>query len=195
MQATHSIIDPQTRRWTKDEFHQMADLGWFQDQRAELIDGEIVVLSPQKFPHGSITDGIAQILRDAFGPTFWVRSQLPLDLGETSEPEPDVSVVKGPRLNHKNHPATAVLVVEVSDTTIVFDRRQKARLYASAQISDYWIADLVHSQLIVHRDPVGGSTPSEAFRYAKVVSLSKDQIVSPLSAPSAQIKVADLLEC
>src|SRR5258706_10181091 len=89
--------DPRLRRWSKSEYYEMAELGWFRNQRAELIEGEIMVLSPQKFEHGQVADRATEIVRGLFGAGFWCRMQLPLDLGANSEPEPDISVVVGRR--------------------------------------------------------------------------------------------------
>src|SRR5438105_4206957 len=115
--------DPQVRLWTQDEFHRMAELGFFMGQRAELLEGEVVVFSPQKPSHFTATDQVADLLRQHFGIGFHVRMQGPLDLGPHSEPEPDVAVVKGSRASYrKRHPRTAVLIVEVSDTTLHSDR-------------------------------------------------------------------------
>ena len=82
------LAEPKVRLWTRSEYHRMADLGWFDGQRAELVEGEIVVLSPQEFGHGATADRIAQLLRELLGDQFWVRMHLPVAVGETSEPEP-----------------------------------------------------------------------------------------------------------
>jgi Uma2 family endonuclease len=178
--------EPRVRKWTKDEYYQMADLGWFRDQRAELVEGDIVVLSPQKFQHGAVTDRTTQLLRDAMGERFWVRMQLPLDLGEVSEPEPDVSVVVGKREDYTAHPRSAALVVEVSDTTLAYDRGKKSSLYAKAGIAEYWIVDLVHGQLEVRRQPGAGG-------YTEARVLKRGETVSPLAMPEVRIEVAGIL--
>src|SRR4051812_35216906 len=121
---------PQPRKWTRAEYYQLADLGFFQGQRAELIGGDIMVFSPQNWPHSSTTDRTAEVLRAVCGPNIWVRMQLPLQLGQSSDPESDISVVSGRREDYTNHPTTALLIVEVSDTTLAFDRRVKGSLYA-----------------------------------------------------------------
>jgi Uma2 family endonuclease len=189
------LAEPTTRRWTKAEYYRMADLGFFQDQRAELIEGEVVVLSPQKFLHGATTDRITEVLRTDFGTAHWVRMQLPLDLGPISEPEPDVSVVRGRREDYTDHPLArdALLVVEVSDTTLAYDRGAKPSLYAKVGIADYWIADLVHRQLEVRRNPVADPAQPHGWRYADVDVLGPSQAVVPHSLPGVRIAVSDLL--
>jgi Uma2 family endonuclease len=189
------LAEPTTRRWTKAEYYRMADLGFFQDQRAELIEGEIVVLSPQKFSHGATTDRIAEVLRGVYGTGAWVRMQSPIDLGPISEPEPDVSVVRGRREDYTDHPLArgALLVVEVSDTTLAYDRGPKSSLYAKVGIADYWIADLVHRQLEVRRNPVADPAERHGWRYADVDVLGLSQAAVPLSLPAARVAVSDLL--
>lgn len=185
--------EPQPRRWTRTEYHTLADMGWFRGQRVELIDGRIMVQSPQNWPHASTTDQVAEVLRDTLGAGYWVRMQLPLDLGEPSEPEPDLSAVVGKRVHYTAHPTTAVLVVEVSDTTLRYDRSQKASLYARAGIDDYWIVNLVDRQLEVRRQPVPDSSQPFGFGYAQETVLTPADFVAPLASPQARIAVADLL--
>src|SRR5437773_1769612 len=133
------VAEPKVRLWTRTEYHQMADLGWFDGQRAELVEGEIVVLSPQKFGHGATTDRVTELLKALLGGEFWVRMQLPIAIGEISEPEPDVSVVPGKREDYTDHPKGASLIIEVSDTTLIYDRGKKLKLYAKAGVYEYWI--------------------------------------------------------
>jgi len=185
--------DPKPRRWTKAEYYRMAELGWFRGERVELIDGEIVALGPQKFEHGQVADRIAELLRAAFGGAFWVRMQLPLDLDSLSEPEPDVSVVQGHREDYHEHPKNAVLVVEVSDTALLYDRGDKASLYACAGIADYWVVDLSHRELHVYRDPVPDPGQRHGFRYRSVATLRPGDAVAPLGAPSGHLTIVDLL--
>src|SRR5437764_11887880 len=104
-------VEPKARRWTRDEFYWMAEAGLFNGQRAELIEGEIMVLSPQNWPHAVTVDRMAEVLRTAFGDQFWVRAQLPINLSLFSDPEPDISVVAGRREDYTEHPTNAVLLV------------------------------------------------------------------------------------
>jgi Uma2 family endonuclease len=183
---------PSTRRWTRAESYQLAELGLFRGQRVELLGGNIVVLSPQKFPHAAATDEVAEVLRGALGAGVWVRAQLPLTLGPWSEPEPDVSVVAGARTDYTDHPATALLIVEISDTTLRYDRGRKANRYARAGVADYWILNLVDRQLEVRRNPVPDPSQRFGFRYADISIRFPPDRVAPLVAPSVQIAVADL---
>lgn len=185
--------EPSPFRWSRGEYYQMAELGWFHGMRVELIEGEVMVLSPQNWLHASTTDRAGDVLRRAFGRSYWVRTQLPLSLGAASEPEPDVSVVAGSRDDYGDHPARALLAVEVSDTTLRYDRVRKASLYARAGIADFWIINLVDRQVEVHRNPVADDSQPYGFRYADVTVFSPGDIQSPLALPEARVTVADLL--
>lgn len=188
------LAEPVTRRWTREEFHEMAERGWFNGQRAELLEGEIVVQSPQKPLHYTTTERAAETLRIGFGPGFHVRMQGQLELGPHSEPEPDVAVVAGSREDYAaQHPRTAALLVEVSDTTLANDRQRKGSLYARAGIADYWIINLVNYQVEVYRNPVADAGQVYGFRYANRVILGQKDSVSPLAAPHISIAVTDLL--
>jgi len=110
-----------------------------------------------------------------------------------SDAEPDISVVPGTPRDYTEHPTGALLVVEVSETTLAYDRGRKGSLYAAAGIQDYWIVNLVDRQLEVYRDPVPDPNESSGFRYNTRTVFLSGQSASPLAAPAASIAVADLL--
>jgi Uma2 family endonuclease len=124
------VTEPRTFHWTREEYHRLADQGYFQDRRVELIEGEIIEMPVLKPPHVMAMILTADVLGAAFGRGFHVRTQAPLNLGEASEPEPDLAVVPGGPRDYPEHPTTALLVVEVSETTLAIDRGRKASLYA-----------------------------------------------------------------
>lgn len=193
MSAT--MIEPRRYCFTREQYYQMLELGWFQDQRVELIEGEIVVAPPQKNLHAlalSLTEDALRLVFDASA--YWARGQMTLDLSGLSAVDPDVAVVAGAKRSHSmgSNPATALLVVEVSDTSLSYDRGRKASLYAAAGIQDYWIVNVVHTQLEVYRDIVADSAQPFGFRYAQRTVLSRADSIAPLAAPRASIAVADL---
>jgi Uma2 family endonuclease len=193
VQPVTPTAEPGKRRWTRDEYYRMADLGWFDGQRVELIDGEIMVQSPQKFGHYAAVDRTAEVLRAAFGAGYWVRTQAPMGFGAFSEPEPDVSVVAGRREDFTDHPTTAALLVEVSDTTLAYDRQRKASLYACVGIPEYWIVNLVNRQLEVHRDSAPDNAQDFGHGYATRQVLTAPATLAPLALPAVAIPVADLI--
>jgi Uma2 family endonuclease len=186
-------VQPRTRRFTREEYHQMADMGFFQNQRVELIGGEIVEMAAQKDQHAFSVRLTAHALRPIFEPADTVMQQAPLRLPDDSEPEPDVAVAQGGVRQVAKHPSTALLIVEVSDTTLLYDRGDKASLYARAGITDYWIVNLVDRQVEVLRNPTPDPTTKFGWRYATITPHLAGESLTPLAAPSATVAVADLL--
>jgi Uma2 family endonuclease len=191
-----TVAQPLLYRWTYDQWDRAVESGVFEGQRVELIDGEIIEMSPQYEPHVLAVSRIAAKLRDIFPePEFWVRSQAPMRAGSRSDPEPDIAVVRGP-LSHylrTGHPQHALLIIEVAQSTVAFDRGAKASLYASAEIADYWIVNLLQRQVEVHRKPVRDARQRFGFRYSDVTVFKKNGSVAPLAARKHKIAVADVL--
>jgi Uma2 family endonuclease len=191
-----STLEPgeKRRRWRRVEYDRLVDLGMFAGERLELLDGALVVREPQGSPHAAIVTHIGQVLAAAFGPGWHPRLHAPLALDDDSEPEPDVAMVAGgPRDYIGAHPSTAALVVEVADSSLRLDRRLKAGLYARAGLREYWIVNLAEVLLEVHRDPEPAAQAPSGWAYRSIRSLGPPAMVSPLAAPGASIRVADLL--
>ncbi|OGK80284.1 MAG: hypothetical protein A2X52_06045 [Candidatus Rokubacteria bacterium GWC2_70_16] len=183
------------RRWTRAEYDRLIDLGLFQPgEPVELIGGQLMVAEPQGTRHFTAIRLAEAALRSAFGQGWEVRTQGPVALDDESEPEPDVAVVPGvPRDYLDAHSSRPVLVLEVSDATVGFDRRDKGSLYARAGLGDYWIVNLVDRCVEVCREPAPDPTAPYGWRYASVTTLRPGDTVSPLAAPAARVPVADLL--
>ena len=190
-----SMLPIRTRRWTRKEYDRLVELGVLhEDEPIELVDGQMVVREPRHTPHVTATALVVEALRGAFGAGWWVRAQEPVALDDDSEPEPDVTVVRGaPRDYLAEHPSRPVLVVEVAQASLAFDRRRKGGLYARAGIEDYWIVNLVGRALEVYRQPVSSASARYGWKYKSVRVLKPGTTVSPLGAPTARIAVADLL--
>lgn len=182
------------RRFSKDEYWRMSDMGLFTDQKVELIAGEIIQMAAQGNRHTAGMTLVLRALDRVFRSGYWVRGQGTLDLSPSSMPDPDVAVVVGDPANPEpDLPTTALLVVEVSDSSLSDDRNWKASLYASAGIADYWILNLQDNQLEIRRDPKKDKTQDFGYGYATLRTLVSGDLASPLAAPTAQIPVADLL--
>jgi len=189
-----AIVTPRPYRWSREEFFQMIDLGWFQDKPVELIGGEVMEMAAQLDLHLASVTLTSDALRAAFGAGHWVRAQGSLDLSPHGVPSPDLAVTSGsPQGATRVMPKSALLVVEVSDTTVAYDRYHKAPLYAAGGITDYWIVNLVQRQLEVYRDPVADSTQLFGFRYNSRTILDPPDTLAPLAAPQSPITVAELL--
>jgi Uma2 family endonuclease len=184
---------PRPRRWKRDEYYRLAEMGFFNGRRAELIFGEIVEMPPMKNEH-AVALGLADdTLRDLFQGGYWVRTQMPLHLGKRSAPEPDLAVVEGRPRDYGDHPDTALLVVEISDTSLAYDRARKAALYAFAGIEDYWIVNLVERRLEVRRRPKRNAGRPRRSLYTDVTYHDASHAVEPLALPGRQVAVAALL--
>jgi Uma2 family endonuclease len=185
----------QLKRWSREDYDKMIDAGIFAPgDRVELIDGEIIEVSPQNSGHTTAVRLTEDALRAAFGAGFEVRTQMPLALDPHSEPEPDVAVVPGsPRAYRHAHPATALLVVEVADSTLAYDREQKSSLYARAGITDYWLLNLVDRRLEVYRDAVPMAQARYGWGYQTIQQYTSEGAVVPLAAPHVLIAIVDLL--
>ncbi len=184
-----------TRRFRRFEYERLTEMGFFHPgERLELIDGLLVVREPQGTPHATAVRLAVAALRLAFGEGWHVDSQLPVALDDDSEPEPDVAVVPGgPRDYLAAHPSRPVLVVEVADASLDFDREDKASLYARAGVADHWIVNLVQRALEIRRDPEPADNAPYGWRYRTLAVLVPPAAVAPLAAPAARIPVADLL--
>lgn len=188
------LIGVQRRKFTKEEYYRMAEMGFFSGQKVELIDGEVIVMSPKRTPHFTSVWLGSHILEQAFGEGFVVRSQGPLDLGELGEPEPDVAIVKGTARDYAlAHPKTAVLILEVADTSLDYDRTTKASLYAKAGIPEYWVLNLQDYRIEVFRKPAPMEKQPFGYGYRSLRIYLPEEEVTPLTKPDAKIKVADLL--
>ena len=189
-----AIHERRTRRWSRIEYERLIDLGVFQPgDPIELIGGELLVAEPQGAPHYTAIRKTARVLERAFGPSWEVRTQGPMGLDEESEPEPDVAVVPGePEDYRSSHPSRAELVVEVSESSLAFDRGHKGSVYARAGILDYWIVNLVDRVLEVYREPAPDAAAPFGARYARREVLDPSGLVSPLAAPHARIHIRDL---
>jgi Uma2 family endonuclease len=178
-------------RMPRARYDRLVELGLFDtEDRFELLDGLLVVKERQT-PRHAATAGATGALETAFGRRYHARSGAPIALDEMSEPEPDVSVVPGePRDYRDAHPAKPALIVEVADASLAKDRGVKGSLYARAR---YWIVNLVDEVLEVYHQPVRAPARRHGWKYGSVRSLKRHAVVSPVAAPRARLRVADLL--
>lgn len=190
----NSLAEPQIHLWTRGEYNRMAEAGLFRGKHVELIEGQVIEMSPMGSLHATAVALTARRMEKAFGQGYFVRWQMPLEAGEISEPEPDVAVISGDVRDYREaHPAAAALIVEVADTSLTYDRTEKASLYAKTGILDYWILNLIDSQIEIHRNPVTNATKPFGACYADIKVIPLTDSIAPLAAPQVSTAVADLL--
>ena len=181
--------------WTRAEFTQVQELGWFNGERVELIFGRVyrkLAMSPL---HAWGLCASVEALTALFGSGFDVRQQAPLVLATDGEPLPDLVVVPGSWRDYAQHPTQddVILLIEVSDSTLNIDCNEKAALYARAGIGDYWLLNLQNRTLEVRREPDAQTDALLGWTYRSLTVYTEAQTVAPLARPGAAIRVADLL--
>ena len=179
------LVEPEmVRALKRSEYDQMIELGLFQDERVELLRGVLVKMSPQLAAHASTVQKLNEPLMTRLQGRFKLRIQAPLALADDSEPEPDAAVVALGNYDAE-HPSTALLVVEVSDSTLKKDRG-KASVYASAGIGEYWIVNIAARTVELYSSPEGD-------RYSEVRTLRPGETLRPGALTDVTIAVAEIL--
>ncbi len=177
-------------RWTTEQFLRLVDEGVLgPEDKVELLEGVIVAMAPSNVGHDGAVGLVSQALFRAVGQSATVRVQLSLVAGPHSLLEPDVTVVPGVARDYaRRRPTTALLVVEVSDTSLKQDRLTKAAIYAAAHIPEYWIVNLRDQCVEVRRDPA-----TDERRYRNVVVARGGETIALTGLPAVRVTVADLL--
>ncbi len=179
------------KRWSREQYKKMIEAQILSpDTRAELIDGEIFSMTPQQRKHTLAIRAAEEALKCAFGSESDVQVQFPLALDPFSEPEPDLAVVPGSWRDYRDdHPSSAVLIIEVADTSLEYDRDRKGSLYARAGIADYWIVNLQAGRIEVFRDPTQSCEAPCGWSYRAFQSFGPGQYLAPLAGPNNPIAV------
>jgi len=183
-------IEVEKKLFTVDEYHRMCDTGIIGfEERTELIDGEIIKMTSPSTRHVGCANRANTFFSEAFGRRAIVSIQNPLLLNLYNEPQPDVVVLKPtPDFYSSTRftPEHAFFVVEISESSLAFDRKVKLPRYAACGTPEVWIEDLKHGLLLVFRD-------LENSAYKTSLTLRRDELVSPLAFPDVAFKVEDLL--
>lgn len=183
------------RTWTVEEYHRLIQSGVFaKDGRFELLEGWIVPKISRNPPHDAAMDQTQDQLRPHL-PTGWrMRMQSAITTAD-SEPEPDIAVVRGTARDYSaSHPVPAdiAMIIEIAESSLTEDRRDKARIYSRAGIAVYWIVNLVDSQLEIYTDPTGPS-PTPAYRKREDFSAGQSAPLIINGQRIADVPVRDLL--
>ena len=180
---------PTRRRFTVEEYCAMAEAGILaEEERIELLDGEIIVMPPIGPPHESGTDQLNRQLTYLLYDRALVRVQNSLRLNDYGLPEPDIAVVRFRDDYHRNRPTPAdvLLVIEIADTSLRYDRELKLPRYAAAGIPEVWIANVSARQVEAFHDPVDGV-------YQSSRTVPADGRISPRAFPDVVLTVGDFL--
>ncbi len=158
----------------------MGELGAFREQRVELVDGELIDMAPEGVPHGNILEYLSEVLHLAVGRRVRFRTNQAFAVDEATELLPDIAIV--PRhLTMSDHPTRAILVIEVSSTSLRYDRLVKSGLYARAKVAEYWVVEVAKRQVEVFSALRGG-------KYTKQARLSSGVLVVP-GFPDVKLEV------
>jgi Uma2 family endonuclease len=184
------VISAKKKLFTVDEYYEMARVGILTEtDRVELIEGEIVEMSPIGSRHQAIVDKLNAIFVNAVGDRALVRIQGPLRLADITEPQPDVQLLT-PQDDFyvDGHPTQldTLLVVEVSDTSLAYDRNDKSVVYSLRDVPELWILDVNRPRLFVMREPA-------ELGYRVVMELEAGDAIAPLALPDLSFAVSDLL--
>lgn len=183
-------ISPSKRLFTVDEFYRMADAGIFrEDDRLELLDGEIIEMTPIGPPHAACVTLLNRLLIERLGRRAVVTPQNPARLDDLTEPQPDLCIARwrddGYATAHPR-PDDLLLVVEVADTSLPYDRDRKAPRYALARIPETWVIDLNAEAIHAFRGPSDG-------RYGVARTFGRNDTIDILAFPDIRIAVDDII--
>jgi Uma2 family endonuclease len=178
------------RRFTTTEYARIGAAGVFgEDDRVELLDGEIVQMPPIGFGHAACVRRLTDLFTRRLGARAQVSVQNPVELDEHTQPQPDAALLR-PRADYyaAGHPTAAaiLLLVEVADTSVDYDRQLKVPLYARHGVGEVWLVDLTQPRLVIY-----GDASPQGYRTVRI--LQRADVVSPAAFPDQVIPVSDIL--
>jgi hypothetical protein len=170
-----------TRPLKRSEYHQLGELGAFEDEKIELLYGVLVPMSPTGEPHCGALVRLNELFVVKLVGRAQVRIQMPIAASDESEPEPDLAVTPLSS-DTSDHPTRPLLVIEVAQSSLGKDRGVKARLYAECGVPEYWIVNLVDRAIEVHADPAGS-------RYRSCRVYRSGESAQPEAIPEIEVAV------
>ncbi|MDJ0732082.1 MAG: Uma2 family endonuclease [Crocosphaera sp.] len=174
-------------KWSIDEWHELVNSGILEGKPVELLEGEIIEMSPEGIEHSYTNQSVSDYLRDLLKDKAQIRESHPITL-DNSEPEPDIAIVRLPETIYRHHhpyPQNIYWLIEVSNKTLKKDLEQKIITYARNRIPEYWVIDLKNKKLIVH-------TQLENNRYSQITEYLSGKIISQ-AFPEIEIDLEKLL--
>ena len=176
-----------TYKWSIEQWHKLVESGLLEGKPVELLEGEIIEMSPEGVEHSYTNRSIVKYLRELLAEEAEIIQAQPITL-DNSEPEPDVTIAHLPEAIYRTHHPYAqdiYWLIEISNRTLTIDLKQKSRLYARNNIPEYWVIDLVGKKLIVHTQP-------ENEEYSQIVEY-KTGVIIPQAFPKIAIELDKLL--
>jgi len=173
-------------RFTRAGYHRLVEGGLLgPDPRVELLNGEIVMMSPIGPWQGALVRRLTRFFIKNLPDSIECSAQLPIIVENHSEPEPDIALVRSRDDDYQQEhpsPVDAVLLVEVSQSSLRIDLGKKLHVYAAAGVSEYWVVDIEQKRVVVHREPFGQE-------YRSVESFSSGESIAPLAAPMCELEL------
>jgi Uma2 family endonuclease len=161
-------------KWTLEDYHRMIEAGILSDRHVELLNGEIIEMSPEGIPHANLCSETGDYLRELLGKRVKIRDSKPITLPNASEPEPDICICQPiSYATHHPYPEDIFWLIEYSDSSLNKDLETKSLIYATANIPEYWVVNLKSRKLIVFRDPIDGEyQQKQTFSQGTINSLA-----------------------
>jgi Uma2 family endonuclease len=176
-----------TFKWLIEDWHRLVDSGVLENKQVELLEGEIIQVSPESPMHSSTNYSVAKYLRSTLQNQVVIREAHPITL-DNSEPEPDIAIVAAPYTTYfarHPYPQDIYLLIEISNKTLKIDLEQKSKIYARNGIPEYWVIDLINHKVWVHTQP-------EQDMYIQITEYSSG-IIIPSTFPDLKIPVEQLI--
>jgi Uma2 family endonuclease len=183
--AVHPVRGP----FTVEDFHRLAEAGVLRpDARVELIDGQVVEMSPIGGPHAACVRRLSDFFARHVVDVALIDVQNPVVLGPRDEPQPDVTVLRRRAEGYSDHPRPpdVLLVIEVADTTLAYDRDVKLPRYARAGIPEAWLVDVSAARIVSYREPAGDA-------YRDIRTAGRGDRIAPLAFPEVTLAVDEIL--
>jgi Uma2 family endonuclease len=185
-----AYVFPCYHLFTVEEWHKMGEIGLFSpDRRVELIEGEIIEMGPIGSSHAGCVSWLNNFFGTRVAGSAIVNMQNPIQLGHSSEPQPDLTILHlEPHFYRNKHPTPkdVLLLIEVSDSTLTYDRHVKKPLYARYGIIEYWVVNLKENCIEVYLNP-------QAQDYTLIHIMRRGDVITPSQLPHISVAVSDIL--
>jgi len=185
-----TMPQPIPLRFKVDDYYRMIELGMLTDyERAEIIEGELIRKMPIGDKHAACVERLNEFLRDELGKSVSIRNQQPIKVGDYNEPQPDLAIVRRRDDFYGNGKPTSkdcLALIEVSDSTLEYDRNKKLPLYAEAKIPEFWLVNLQNNTVEVHTEP-------RESVYSLIRVLRRGETIKSESVPNLEIEVGKIL--